>query len=54
MCIRDSLSTIRTADLLLVMRDGKLVQTGTHDELISQDGYYQELLEGQLGENRAL
>lgn len=48
------LSTIRTADLLLVMRDGKLVQTGTHDELISQDGYYQELLEGQLGENRAL
>ncbi len=42
------LSTIRKADYLLVMKDGSLVQSGTHEELITQEGYYRELVQGQL------
>lgn len=41
------LSTIMSADYLLVMKDGRLVQQGTHDELIRQKGYYRELIAGQ-------
>ena len=41
------LSTIMSADCLLVMKDGRLVQQGTHDELIRQKGYYRELIAGQ-------
>jgi ABC-type multidrug transport system fused ATPase/permease subunit len=42
------LSTIQTADCFLVMKDGELVQIGTHEQLIKKDGYYKELILGQL------
>ena len=37
------LSTIREADCILVMRDGRIVERGTHEQLLSQGGFYAEL-----------
>ncbi|MGF1728740.1 ABC transporter ATP-binding protein [Photobacterium kasasachensis] len=37
------LSTVQSADQILVMNKGKVVQSGTHDELIAQDGDYRDL-----------
>lgn len=42
------LSTIKEADLILVMKDGNVVETGTHDELISRGGAYYELYNSQF------
>ena len=42
------LSTIREADVILVMRDGHIVEQGTHEELLSRKGFYSELYESQF------
>lgn len=42
------LSTIENADLILVMRDGKIVESGTHRELIQKNGFYHELYYSQF------
>ena len=42
------LSTIRNADLILVMRDGKIVEEGTHRELLEQGGFYCKLYNSQF------
>ena len=42
------LSTIRNADVILVMRDGNIVEQGSHDELISKGGFYFELYNSQF------
>ena len=39
------LSTIRDCNQIIVMEDGRVVQRGTHDELMRQDGRYRELME---------
>lgn len=39
------LSTIRNADVILVMRDGKIVEQGTHKQLLAANGFYRELYE---------
>ena len=39
------LSTIRNADVILVMRDGRIVEQGTHKQLLAQGGFYKELYE---------
>ena len=41
------LSTIRNADLICVLHNGQIVERGTHDELLSLDGYYRRLVEMQ-------
>lgn len=46
--IAHRLSTIRDADLILVMNDGNIVEQGTHNELISADGFYASLYNSQF------
>ncbi len=38
------LSTIRNADLILVMKDGNIIEQGTHDELLVKKGFYYQML----------
>ena len=42
------LSTIREADVILVMRDGKIVEQGNHEELIRKGGFYHQLYYSQF------
>ncbi|MBT5420693.1 MAG: ATP-binding cassette domain-containing protein, partial [Candidatus Cloacimonetes bacterium] len=46
--IAHRLSTIRSADRILVIRNGKITEAGTHYELISQKGYYYNLYTNQF------
>ena len=41
------LSTIKEADVILVMKDGKVIEKGSHDELLANDGFYSELWNSQ-------
>ncbi len=42
------LSTVKEADLILVMRDGKIVETGNHKELLSKGGFYSTIYNSQF------
>lgn len=42
------LSTIRNASLILVMRDGKIIEQGTHEELLAKGGFYNTLYNSQF------
>lgn len=42
------LSTIQDADVILVMKDGKIIEQGNHESLLSQNGFYRELYESQF------
>ena len=44
------LSTIRNADCILVLRDGHIIERGTHDELLAQGGFYAELYNSQFAQ----
>jgi len=41
-------STVRDADQIVVIKDGGIVERGTHDELMARDGYYADLYQKQL------
>lgn len=49
--IAHRLATIQNADQILVMDDGKIVERGTHQELLKQEGYYHNLYEVQFQSN---
>ena len=44
------LSTIRSADVILVMRDGHIVEQGTHKELLEKGGFYAKLYQSQFAQ----
>ncbi|MCC8185505.1 ABC transporter ATP-binding protein [Cloacibacillus porcorum] len=49
--IAHRLSTIRDADRILVLRDGKIAEAGTHDELVAAGGHYYRLFAASNGEH---
>lgn len=42
------LSTIKESDAILVMRDGNIIEQGTHEELLAKGGFYKKLYESQF------
>ena len=45
--IAHRLSTVRNADAIMVLEDGKIIERGNHDELLAQKGRYYELYTGK-------
>ena len=43
-------SSVKNADKIIVLDQGKIIQSGTHKELISKQGYYQDIYNQQLEE----
>ena len=46
--IAHRLSTVKNADQILVMEDGKIVEKGNHQELVNEQGIYFQLVKNQL------
>lgn len=49
--IAHRLSTIKNSDLILVLKDGDIIASGTHDELLAEGGFYAELYNSQFEPN---
>ncbi len=50
--IAHRLSTVKSADVVAVVSDGEIVESGSHDELLDKDGIYTALVRRQLQEPR--
>jgi ABC-type multidrug transport system fused ATPase/permease subunit len=50
--IAHRLSTVRNADLILVLNHGRLIEQGTHDDLLGRESLYQQLHAAQTGQAR--
>ena len=46
--IAHRLSTIKNSDCILVMKDGDIIESGTHDELLAKGGFYADLYNSQF------
>ena len=46
--IANRLSTIRNADMILVMKDGNIIEQGNHEELMAKKGFYADLYNSQF------
>ena len=46
--IAHRVSSVKEADFILVLKDGEVVERGTHQELIMRDGFYKQIYELQL------
>jgi ATP-binding cassette subfamily B protein len=46
--IAHRLSTVRTADRIIVVDDGRVIQSGSHEELLAAGGLYRQLVDRQL------
>jgi ATP-binding cassette subfamily B protein len=51
--IAQRISTTKAADKILVLKDGKIIEEGTHKELVEKNGYYADLVNLQIGEMSA-
>ena len=51
--IAHRLSTIKNSDLILVLKDGDIIESGTHEELLSQKGFYADLYNSQFDQESA-
>ncbi len=49
--IAHRLSTIKNSDLILVLKDGDIIGSGTHEELLAQGGFYADLYNSQFEQN---
>lgn len=47
--IAHRISSVKSADLILVLNKGKIIERGTHDELLKQQGYYHKIYNNQFG-----
>jgi ATP-binding cassette subfamily B protein len=47
-------SSAKNADKIIILEDGKIIQQGSHNQLLNQSGYYQELYNKQLSEKEIL
>jgi ATP-binding cassette subfamily B protein len=52
--IAQRISTTKFADKILILKDGKIIESGTHEELIKQHGYYYDVVKLQTGEEESL
>lgn len=48
------LSTLRSVSKILVMHHGRIVEQGSHDQLLARGGLYRELYDVQTGQSRGL
>ena len=46
--IAHRLSTVKNADIILVLKDGDIIESGTHEELLDKKGFYAELYNSQF------
>ena len=51
--IAHRLSTIKNSDMILVLKDGDVIESGNHEQLLEKGGFYAELYNSQFDESAA-